>query len=45
TPGESERLFWPAVRMVKTGDTAGATPLLEEAVERLHARCAARVVL
>ncbi len=44
-PEESERLFWPAVRKVKTGDTEGATPLLEEAVERLLAAGAARVVL
>ena len=42
---DSERLFWPAVRKVKTGDTKGATPLLEEAVERLTAAGAARVVL
>ncbi len=44
-PDESERLFWPAVRKVKTGDTRGATPLLEEAVELLVGRGAARVVL
>ncbi len=44
-PDESERLFWPAVRKVKTGDTKGATPLLEEAVENLVRRGAARVVL
>jgi aspartate racemase len=42
---ESTRLFWPSVRKVKTGDTKGATPLLEEAVERLVERGAARVVL
>ncbi|MBM3546142.1 MAG: aspartate/glutamate racemase family protein [Alphaproteobacteria bacterium] len=42
---DTDRLFWPAVRKVKANDTKAAVPLLEEAVERLVAAGATRVVL